>query len=129
GQIHILNAGHMPPLTLREKKVGELKRGAPALGLTINSTYYEQIVELNAGDFLIVYSDGVTEAQNSNRDFFGEQRLFNILIKAGSASTEAIGNKILNTVHHFIGDARPSDDLSLVILKKLPPELKPPEVI
>ncbi|MBN2091385.1 serine/threonine-protein phosphatase [candidate division KSB1 bacterium] len=128
GQVHILNAGHMPPLTLREKKVSELKRGAPALGLTINSTYREQLVELNAGDFLIVYSDGVTEAQNGYRDFFGEQRLFNILVKAHNGSTESIGNRILDSVHYFIGDARPSDDLSLVILKKLPLELKQPEI-
>jgi sigma-B regulation protein RsbU (phosphoserine phosphatase) len=124
GQIHILNAGHMPPLTLREKKLSELKKGAPALGLTINSTYREQLVELNSGDFLIVYSDGVTEAQNSYRDFFGDQRLFNILVKSHSNSTESIGNRILDSVRYFIGDTRPSDDLSLVILKKLPPQLE-----
>jgi len=117
--IRILNAGHMPPIIIRGSKIQETPRGAPALGLSKKSTYNERRIELRQGECLFIYSDGITDARNEAGDFFGEQRMMNLLQKYSGLSIERIGKIILNEVERFIGDARRYDDLSMVILKKI----------
>ncbi|RMH44963.1 MAG: hypothetical protein D6688_07055, partial [Alphaproteobacteria bacterium] len=62
--------------------------------------------------------DGVTEARNAYGWFFDEDRLHAILPQLPGRSAEHAGRRILSAVEHFIGDARPHDDLSLVVLKR-----------
>ena len=118
GKLEVLNAGHMPPLILRKGSLSEMPRGCPALGLMEKAEFKCQDAELNEGDVLIVYSDGVTEARDEFGDFFGEKRLKNILPRLGDLSATRIGENILDYVHNFVGEARYYDDLSLIIMKK-----------
>jgi phosphoserine phosphatase RsbU/P len=118
GKVRLLNAGHLPPLVLHGSNVEELSRGAPALGLLKTSKFEEQEVELNPGDLLVTYSDGVTEARNERDDFFGDQRLRSIIGKSAGISPDRVGQKILEEVDWFVGEAPRSDDLSLVIIKR-----------
>lgn len=118
GKVRLLNAGHLPPLVLRGSKVEELTRGAPALGLLKTSKFEEQEIEMNPGDLLVAYSDGVTEARNERDEFFGDQRLRSIVGKSAGISPDRVGEKILEDVDWFVGDAPRSDDLSLVIIKR-----------
>ncbi len=118
GAVHLLNAGHLPPLLLHGNKVEELPRGAPALGLMKLSKYDQNEFELGPGDLLVAYSDGVTEARNERNEFFGDQRLRAIVEKSAGVSPEKVGEKILQEVDRFVGEAPPSDDLSLVIVKR-----------
>jgi hypothetical protein len=119
GLIRLLNAGHMPPIVMRQQKLEEMTPGAPALGINLKAHYAEQSVELKPGDLLLVYSDGLTEARNEQSAFFGEKRLLNLLPRLADLSPEKMGIRLLNAVENFIGDARRSDDLSLIILKKI----------
>ena len=75
GAVRLLNAGHPPPLLVRGQQLEELPRGSIALGILPEASFVEQHVELQSGDVLIVYSDGVTEASNAADDFFGDERL------------------------------------------------------
>ena len=117
-RIRVLNAGHMPPLLVRNGSISAMERGSMVLGIMHDAPFVEQAVDLAAGDTLIVYSDGVTEAQNEQGDFFGDDRLFSS-IQAGSGIAPAdMGSNILAAVKDFIRDAVPSDDLSLVVLTR-----------
>lgn len=116
--VRILNAGHFPPVILRKEGIRELAKGAPALGLTPLATYKEQRTTLEVGDVLLVYSDGLTEARNEQGVFFERTRLAALLKNARDYSAEEVGERLLAAVDAFIGDARPSDDLSLIVLKR-----------
>ncbi|MEK7727517.1 MAG: PP2C family protein-serine/threonine phosphatase [candidate division KSB1 bacterium] len=119
GEVRWLNAGHMPPLILRNHKLTELPQGAAALGVLAEPAFVEQQKELQHGEVLVLYSDGLIEARNEAGEFFGEQRLANFLpILNGLTSTE-IGVRLLSEVERFVGQARAHDDLSLVVLKRV----------
>ncbi|MDX9757709.1 MAG: PP2C family protein-serine/threonine phosphatase [Bacteroidota bacterium] len=129
GEITLLNAGHMPPLHIVGDTITELPRGGPALGILKQATYGEQRVRLGTGEVLLVYSDGLTEAQNAAGDFFGEDRLRRLLVRMQGLDASRMGEHILERVRRFTGDARQHDDLSLMILRKLewPAETTPQE--
>lgn len=118
GQIRFINAGHMPPIMMRGSKLTEMPKGEPALGLLPDSTYKEHTLDLEDGDILLVYSDGLTEAQNEDGDFFGEPRLFEVLPKLKDLSPQKLGERLLQHVDQFVENARAKDDLSLCIVKK-----------
>jgi len=118
-KVKILNAGHLPPVIITKEKIKEMPLGAPALGIMPSSKYTEDLIKLSKNDIIIVYSDGITEARNEKGDFFGESRLFNLLPKFKKISAEETGNRIIKEVDNFLGEARPNDDISLVILRRL----------
>jgi sigma-B regulation protein RsbU (phosphoserine phosphatase) len=120
GRVRFMNAGHMPPLVL---SAGEVKRHppvAPLLGVLPEARFAEQEVNLAEGDLLVAYSDGLTEAMNRSEDFFGEERLLALVpALAGLAAKEA-GRRLISAVDAFIGEERPSDDFSLILLRRGP---------
>jgi serine phosphatase RsbU (regulator of sigma subunit) len=118
GSVRLLNAGHMPPVILRNGQVEELPTGGPALGLLPEADYSEQTLELSRGELLLIYSDGLTEARNEAGDFFGEARLLNIFSQSAGRSAGETGEALLAQVDYFIGSAKPHDDLSLIVLKR-----------
>lgn len=120
GQVRVLNAGHLPPWIVYADTLKEMPKGAPALGLMREAAFTEQRVALAPGDLLVVYSDGLTEARDEQKAFFGDQRLKALLPSLRGLSAEAAGLRLLDAVERFAGDARPSDDLSLIVLKRLP---------
>ena len=116
-KIRFVNAGHFPPILLRRGVLKEMDKGAPALGIMPENTFSEESIELEKDDLFIVYSDGITEARNETGEFFGEDRFKTLLSKLEKSTAKESGNKILETVDNFIGDALPNDDLSLIILR------------
>ena len=118
-RIHLFNAGHMPPLLLQEGEVKELPRGNPALGLMPQVEYQVHQISLHAGDVLLLYSDGITDARNREGEFFGEERLKEKLQQLGELSAPEMGNRLLAAVREFQGDTPAFDDISLIVLKRL----------
>ena len=117
GKIHFVNSGHLPPVKLVDNQVVELSKGGPALGLSPDSVYTEQQTTLKKDDFLLIYSDGLTESRNRKGDFFGERRLFDLLSRIKPASAEEMGERMVQEVDLFIEGGRSYDDLSIIILK------------
>jgi hypothetical protein len=117
-RVRWLNAGHMPPLLLRNYKLTELPQGAAALGVLAEPAFVEQQIELQPNETLLLYSDGLIEARNEAGEFFGEQRLANFLPTLTGLSATEIGVRVISEVERFVGEARPHDDLSLVVLKR-----------
>ena len=118
GLVRFFNAGHLPPVTLRAGGVERAKPVAMPVGFIQDVKFEEQSVELGPGDMLIAYSDGLTEAMNSKEEFFGEEGLARLLPRVRDLSPAIAGGHILTEVRRFIGEERPSDDLSMIILKR-----------
>jgi serine phosphatase RsbU (regulator of sigma subunit) len=125
GRVRVLNAGHMPPLVVRGDAIASMERGSVVLGIMPDATFPEHVIELNAGDTLIVYSDGVTEAMNGSDDFFGDDRLHEVIRATMGLAPDVIGARILAALKAFIGDAVRSDDVSLMVLRPLAAAAEP----
>ncbi len=128
GAVKLLNAGHLPPIVVGKNEVREMPRGGIALGLTRTASFSEQHLDLNPGDLLVIYSDGVTEARDSFGRFFDDDRLLALLPKLKGYSAEEAGRCILGAVDEFTGDAPHHDDLSLIVLRRLPQPVAPEDV-
>jgi phosphoserine phosphatase RsbU/P len=119
GVVNFINAGHYPPIIARKERVEQLDKNAPALGLIKEAMFTKQLVSLNKNEFMIIYSDGLTEAKNESGDFFGETKLIELLKDRQSMTSKQLGEMILSVVDSFMGRIPAHDDLTLSILKKV----------
>jgi len=119
------NAGHCPALHFRtndDKDVHELCRTGIPLGIFKDRSWRQETVQLDPGDMLVLYTDGVTEAHGEPPSLFGEERLLESVrashAQAGAQppSAQEIQQRILADVHSFVGGAPRSDDIALTIL-------------
>jgi sigma-B regulation protein RsbU (phosphoserine phosphatase) len=115
----MLNAGHLPPLVVRNDGLEELDHGDPAIGIMNTAAYREREVRLEAGELMIVYSDGLTEARNGIGRFFGEDRLRELADRLRGFTAEQAGDVLLRAVERFEQGARRHDDLSIIIIRRL----------
>jgi phosphoserine phosphatase RsbU/P len=118
GTVRFLNAGHNPPFLISRDGIEELRAGSPPLGLIPDRTYDEQARQLSAGEMLVVYSDGLTEALNEREEEFGPDRLRALAASLRGMDAPQAGARLLEAVHAFLGEIRPLDDLSLVVLSR-----------
>ncbi len=116
------NAGHNPPVVLRAGgQVDWLSEGGTVLGAFRDATYREAFVDLNLGDLLVFYTDGVTEARNDRDEMFGTGRLVDTL-RACPADLPArlVCRRILEAVHQHRGRVHVEDDVTAVVLRPTP---------
>ncbi len=118
GQIRYVNAGHMPPVVVSPDGVTELPKGNAALGLSNDTVFEARDLTLSNGQCLVIYSDGLTEAQSEAGEFYGIDRFKVLCRQCRFTAAQAFGERILASVSAFEGEARRTDDLSLVILQK-----------
>jgi len=115
GGIRFVNAGHNPPFLLKGGRITILPAASIPLGILAGSAYAEERVDLAAGETLLVYSDGVTEARNAAGEEYGEERLRAVFVRCAGLPAAEAGERILREVDAFIGGTRPHDDLSLFV--------------
>jgi len=118
GALRFLNAGHNPPFLVTHAGVEDLRAESPPLGLLPDRSYDEQARQLASGETLVVYSDGLTEALNEREEEFGADRLRALAATMRGMEASRVGARLLEEVGAFLGEARPLDDLSLVILSR-----------
>jgi phosphoserine phosphatase RsbU/P len=113
------SAGHNPPLICRFGTFSceRLDAEGMILGIKTGIVFEEKQVELNHGDILLLYTDGITEAENREGMFFGEERLCTILHENSLLSPQELIQVLLDQVRIFSGMQNFKDDVSLVILK------------
>jgi sigma-B regulation protein RsbU (phosphoserine phosphatase) len=110
------NAGHNPPLLVRRDGTSTtLARGGAVLGVFGDGLYEQGEVQLAAGDRVLLYTDGITEAMNAAGEEFGEARLRELLIKHRALDAEALQARIMAAVSEFCG-GHFQDDATLLIL-------------
>jgi hypothetical protein len=121
GHVRYLNAGHLPPQVVRGSSIAELPGGSIALGFIPDAEFTEHTVELADGDLLVVVSDGVVEAMNAAGDFFGDDRLRAAITAGRGRGAKALGLSILAALEAFIGEMKPHDDVSVVVVRRATP--------
>ena len=94
GEIKYVNAGHLPPLLIQNKSIKELDKGQLALGLQDNTKYIEQTIVLETNDVFLIYSDGLSEAMNEHREFFGDKRIKKTMEGAENKSARKMGERL-----------------------------------
>jgi len=121
GQLAYASAGHSPPLLLRPRTGEEewLRTEGMVLGVLEGIHFGERIVALEPGDVLVFYTDGVTEAFSPGGDIYGEGRLQVAIESAADTPAQALLEAICASVSDFAGDNPPSDDLTLMVLRRL----------
>ena len=123
GELNYSNAGHNPPRVLRTDSRVEVvpKTGNIVLGIQQDHTYHNDRIQLRPGDTLFLYTDGITEAENSKSEEFTESRLDERLAKLADASSERLITDVVDAVQEFVGDAVQSDDITCVAARFLAP--------
>ncbi|MBN2587871.1 MAG: SpoIIE family protein phosphatase [Candidatus Fermentibacteraceae bacterium] len=118
GKFTYVNAGHNPPLLLkRDGAFRWLDRGGLILGISTGAFYEHETVELDSGDVLVLYTDGLTEAMDGTGREFGNERLKTVVSDNRDLSAHQISNGILEAVNSHSGNSPQSDDQTLVVLK------------
>jgi len=118
------NAGHCPPMLIRRGSCQRLKEGGPVLGVFPGRRYFQDEVELQPGDCLLLFTDGVTEAGNLSGEEFGEDRLQKLLVAGRDLSAAALREYIMDAVAEFSGGIF-DDDVTLLVLKLSSGDRKP----
>jgi sigma-B regulation protein RsbU (phosphoserine phosphatase) len=120
-RIRYANAGHNRPLLLRrgERSCVELDADGLILGVKKGVTFEEKVLSLNEGDMLLLYTDGLTEAQNRQGEFFGESRLCELIVGHAQSSPQELIRIIVDELGAFRQSHSFDDDISLVVLKAL----------
>jgi sigma-B regulation protein RsbU (phosphoserine phosphatase) len=114
-----INAGHNPPLLLRQDGTSQLlEHGGLPLGVLEDARYSESIVEFLPGDVLVLYTDGVVEARSVTEEDFGFARLEQIVRAAREGSAREIVEAVISAVRDHSSEAGgPEDDLTVSVIK------------
>jgi len=113
-----VNAGHNPPLVChgRDGSLTELPATGIAMGALPDADYAADTIRLEQGDVIVLYTDGITEAENARQEMFGEDRLRTVICQSRAQPPADIITKILNDVRMFCGDHPQSDDITLMVI-------------
>jgi phosphoserine phosphatase RsbU/P len=117
GNIELCIAGHNPPLIINHGSVNALTATGIPVGLFCQSEYELINVNLQKGNSLILYTDGLTEAF-VNEFEYGEERLREQLVKSSTGSARGIINDIINDHKKFLKDSSPFDDITITVMTK-----------
>jgi sigma-B regulation protein RsbU (phosphoserine phosphatase) len=117
GSLRLANAGHNYPLLLNNS-VHELALDGLPLGIDADYEFSETTAQLNPGDVLVFYTDGVVEAVDGQGEMFGFERLRQLLDETRLRRPRSLTRQIVRAVRAFTGDAPQSDDITLVVLRR-----------
>jgi sigma-B regulation protein RsbU (phosphoserine phosphatase) len=117
GRLTYCNAGHNPPLVVGKGGVRRLEVGGPIVGLFEHAVFQEETVVLAPGDWLIVFSDGVSEAMAANGDEYGEARILSVVDRQTSLAPYDLLQAIFADVRAFTKGAPQSDDITALVLR------------
>jgi serine phosphatase RsbU (regulator of sigma subunit)/DNA-binding NarL/FixJ family response regulator len=124
GRLRYVNAGHPPGVLVsvqRGKPVDLLRPTGMALGVSDEVHWQQKIARLTLGDVLLLYTDGITEAQSRRGAFYGQQRMVDIVRRNRAKPASQIQAALLEDVYDFVGSSGPQDDIALIVVKPQTP--------
>jgi serine phosphatase RsbU (regulator of sigma subunit) len=121
GGVTYVNAGHNPPLLLRagDGLFRELKRTGIVLGIDPRLGYEQKYLELDPGDLIVMYTDGVSETLNSDEEEFGIERLKQCILEYADAPASQLVCHIQKSISHFSESTALSDDITMVVIRRI----------
>lgn len=116
-----VNAGHNPPILYHAKDgtMTELEATGIAMGAMDNADYTAMTCTFEKGDLLILYTDGITEAENARLEMYGVERLMASISRLHELPSKEISASILHDVKSFTGDHPQSDDITLMVIRSI----------
>lgn len=121
GILTLARAGHVPALLIRDNQITEITPQGLALGMNYEKFFEEALEEvtlqLQENDLLVLFTDGVTEAQNAKRQEFGREALKRIILQTADKPVDIIAKKILEEITVFSEESPQHDDITMVILR------------
>ncbi|MDE0091799.1 MAG: SpoIIE family protein phosphatase [Oligoflexia bacterium] len=119
GHVVYTNAGHNPPYKVTPSgKVQALSTTNDIpVGVDGETKFDEKTIQLKPGEFLVLYTDGVTEANNREKEEFGEKRLMEVLSQSANRPIQKVGESLLKSVKKFAEETQQYDDITCVLLK------------
>lgn len=118
-KLRYVNAGHNPPMLLRDNNLTTMEGNDIAIGVMPDYEYSEGYVDLQPGDLLAFYTDGVTEAVDTDLELFGESRLVDLLKMNSHRTAQEILDAVYQAVENFAQGRPQEDDITLIIIKVL----------
>ncbi len=118
GRLRFVNAGHNPPLVIREGQVELLEATGPPIGVFPEEKWTEAETALDACSTLVLYTDGLTEASAPNQEQFGLTRLADLAGSLADRTASEVIDRLLKSVTAFEEGGRPTDDKTLVVLRR-----------
>ncbi len=126
-EITYVNAGHNPPLYFQARRESQSSQGqivslgrtGMALGVDTSVVYKEQTLRLKPGDFILLYTDGVTDALDAHGQPYELERLQKVIQENGHASAEGILSALKSSISSFTDLTAPFDDITLMLVKRL----------
>jgi serine phosphatase RsbU (regulator of sigma subunit) len=121
GLLTYCNAGHNPPYLIGDSEyesILSLQRTGIAIGIEENSTWTTETVEIHPGDILVLYTDGIPDAEDEDGDFFDDEAIIDITRANSGKFAHEIQSSIIEAVQKFSGSAPQSDDITLMVLKR-----------
>jgi serine phosphatase RsbU (regulator of sigma subunit) len=120
GDLTFCNAGHNPPLIIRANdEIEQLKGGGPVIGIIPSIEYRELHTTLREGDILVIYSDGVTEANSPMGEEFEIKGLAETVLRNRHESARTIISEINRDLLSYTGGAPPADDVTLIVARRI----------
>jgi len=119
GTLEVINAGHLPPLVLRSGGAERILGSGLPLGLFFTSTYEVTRVDLQPGDTLLFYTDGITEERDAEGNEYGHERLQNVAVEQKNLPPEALVRACRQDVAAFAAKSGFSDDFTLLALRRV----------
>jgi sigma-B regulation protein RsbU (phosphoserine phosphatase) len=119
GRLTYCNGGHNPPFVIGQSGVRRLETGGPVVGLLEQAAFAQESVQLDPGDVVVIFSDGVSEAMNTASDEFGDARLLEVAQAGLHESVQVQVERIIAAVRAFAKGAPQSDDITVMVLRYL----------
>jgi phosphoserine phosphatase RsbU/P len=119
GLLRYTNAGHLPPLLLRNGSVTRLEVTGTVVGAFPFSSYEESQIQLQRGDLLVCYTDGVTEPENEYGEMFGEERMIQAIYKSADHPPEQIVTAVMDSVRQWTGSPELQDDMTMLLARRI----------
>lgn len=119
GVLSYTNAGHLPPILVRGGQATRLEVNGMVVGAFPFAQYGEDRLQLESGDMLVCYTDGVTEPENEYGEMFGEERLVDVLLKNSARETGEMIDAVIHAVNEWTGSPELQDDMTLLVARRL----------
>ncbi|HUB32713.1 MAG TPA: SpoIIE family protein phosphatase [Bryobacteraceae bacterium] len=113
------NAGHLAPMLLRDGAITTLDSTGTVVGAFPKARYAEKTLEMQKGDMLVAYTDGIVEPENAYGEMYGEERLKELLLKHAHADSSEIIARTMEAVNQWTGSSELQDDMTMVVARRL----------
>jgi sigma-B regulation protein RsbU (phosphoserine phosphatase) len=119
GLMTYTNAGHLPPILVRRGAATRLEVTGTVVGAFPFSEYTESTIQLEPGDLLACFTDGVTEPENEFVEMFGEDRLTDVILKHATCESDEILAAVMSSVRDWTGSPELQDDMTLLLARRV----------